>query len=154
MATEAPLHPMALHRTPLHRSLLPFISHHRPSHVTKDGSFEVSVDLQHFHSSDIKVKLVDHKIVVEGKHEEREDEHGFVERHFKRRYSLPEGYDPETVTSTLSSDGVLTLKAPPLSKQKGDEMDAMGHRKVEIVHTGKKHPAMYPYYQYHEDRRG
>jgi hypothetical protein len=134
-----------LHRVPLHRSILPLIAHHRPSHTKKDGTFEVSVDLQHFDSKDIKVKIVDNKIVVEGHHDEREDDHGLVERHFVRRYTLPDAYDGDNVVSTLSSDGMLVIKASP---RLPDEAD---HKKVDIKLTGKKHS---DYYMYHEDSRG
>lgn len=50
-------------------------------------------------------------MVVEGKHEERQEEHGYVTRSFSHRYRLPESVDPDAVSSSLSSDGVLMLKA-------------------------------------------
>jgi hypothetical protein len=51
-------------------------------------------------------------VVVEGKHEERADDHGYISRHFVRRYVLPEHYNMEQLNSSLSSDGVLTISAP------------------------------------------
>jgi crystallin alpha B len=36
----------------------------------------------------------------------------FVSRQFVRKYSLPEGCQPEQVSSNLSSDGVLLITAP------------------------------------------
>lgn len=51
-------------------------------------------------------------VVVEGKHEERADDHGYISRHFVRRYVLPEQYNLEQINSSLSSDGVLTISAP------------------------------------------
>ena len=51
-------------------------------------------------------------VVVEGKHEERADDHGYISRHFVRRYVLPEHYNMEQLNSSLSSDGVLTITAP------------------------------------------
>lgn len=51
-------------------------------------------------------------MVVEGKHEEKADEHGYISRHFVRKYLLPADTEPEQVASTLSSDGVLTITAP------------------------------------------
>ena len=53
--------------------------------------------------------------MVEGKHEERQDEHGFISRQFTRRYKLPAEVDPQLVVSQLSSDGVLTIVAPKKS---------------------------------------
>ncbi|MGH0181135.1 UNVERIFIED_CONTAM: hypothetical protein FKN15_006303 [Acipenser sinensis] len=42
----------------------------------------------------------------------REDEHGFVSREFHRKYKIPAGVDSAAITSSLSSDGVLTISAP------------------------------------------
>ncbi|XP_035786863.1 protein lethal(2)essential for life-like [Anopheles albimanus] len=74
--------------------------------------FQIILDVQQFTPEEITVKTLDRCIVVEGKHEEKQDEHGFVSRHFTRRYMLPGGHDPNDVVSTLSSDGVLTVTAP------------------------------------------
>ncbi|CAG2059113.1 unnamed protein product, partial [Timema podura] len=91
--------------------------------------FKVNLDVQQFKPEEIKVKTVDNYIVVEGKHEERKDEHGFISREFQRRYLLPEGVDPQAVTSTLSSDGILSIAAPKVVPAVGNE------RAVPITHT-------------------
>ncbi len=41
-----------------------------------------------------------------------QDDHGFVSREFMRKYRVPAGVDPASVTSSLSSDGVLSVTAP------------------------------------------
>ncbi|OWR44130.1 small heat shock protein [Danaus plexippus plexippus] len=69
-------------------------------------------------------------IVVEGKHEEKKDEHGFISRQFTRRYALPEGCNPDTVESRLSSDGVLSVIAPKVPSVSKNE------RSVPIAQTG------------------
>lgn len=74
--------------------------------------FQVILDVQQFSPDEIIVKTVDNNIIVEAKHEERKDEHGFITRHFIRRYILPSSHDSLQVTSSLSSDGVLTITAP------------------------------------------
>lgn len=74
--------------------------------------FQINLDVQQFAPEEISVKTVDGYIVVEGKHEEKKDEHGYISRQFVRRYALPEGTVPENVESCLSSDGVLTITAP------------------------------------------
>lgn len=79
--------------------------------MEKDN-FQVILDVQQFSPDEITVKTVDKNVVVEAKHEERQDEHGFISRQFVRRYILPIDYDAINVTSTLSSDGVLTVTAP------------------------------------------
>lgn len=50
--------------------------------------------------------------MVEGKHEERQDKHGYISRQFTRRYKLPPNVNLEAVKSSLSSDGVLSIAAP------------------------------------------
>ncbi|KAJ6640736.1 Heat shock protein 23, partial [Pseudolycoriella hygida] len=89
------------------------------STIGKDG-FQVCLDVQHFAPNEISVKTVDNDIVVEANHEERQDEHGYISRQFKRRYALPKGFDIKDVVTQLSSDGVLTIKAPPKAKSVED----------------------------------
>ncbi|XP_013117385.1 heat shock protein 23 [Stomoxys calcitrans] len=103
------------------------------SAVGKDG-FQVCMDVAQFKPSELNVKVVDNCIIVEGKHEEREDQHGYIQRHFVRRYVLPNGYDAEKVASTLSSDGVLTVSVPkPQIEEKSKE------RVIQIQQTGPAH---------------
>lgn len=93
--------------------------------------FQVNLDVQHFSPEEISVKTADGYIVVEGKHEEKKDDHGFISRQFTRRYALPEGCLPDAVESRLSSDGVLSITAPRVVP------DAVkGERKVPITQTG------------------
>ncbi|XP_067001809.2 alpha-crystallin B chain [Anabrus simplex] len=75
-------------------------------------AFRASIDVQQFKPEEIVVKTVGNSVVVEGKHEERPDKHGFISREFQRRYTLPKDVDPNTVTSKLSSDGILSIEAP------------------------------------------
>lgn len=93
--------------------------------------FQVNLDVQHFAPEEISVKTVDGFLVVEAKHEERQDEHGFISRSFSRRYALPEGIDADSVMSRLSSDGVLSITAPLKPKPKESN-----ERVVPIIHTG------------------
>lgn len=93
--------------------------------------YQISLDVQQFAPEEISVKTADGYIVVEGKHEEKKDEHGYISRQFTRRYALPEGATPETVESKLSSDGVLTISAPKVVPEA-----IKGERKVAIVQTG------------------
>lgn len=102
------------------------------SPIGKDG-FQVCMDVGQFKPNELTVKTVDNCVVVEGKHEERQDDHGFISRHFTRRYVLPNGYDAKQAVSTLSSDGVLTVKVPPPQKQESNE------RIIQIQQTGPAH---------------
>ncbi|KAL5290809.1 CRYAB.2 family protein [Megaselia abdita] len=101
--------------------------------IGKDG-FQVSMDVQQFQPNELTVKTVDRTVIVEGKHEEKQDDHGFISRQFVRKYQLPKGFKAEEVTTSLSSDGVLTVKAPkPKAAIEGKE------RILEIQQTGPAH---------------
>lgn len=56
-----------------------------------------------FHSVDLDLQHVTHAL---------QDDHGFISREFLRKYRVPAGVDPANITSSLSSDGVLTITAP------------------------------------------
>lgn len=87
-------------------------------------SFVECLDVQHFKPEEISVKIEKNTILVHAKHEEKQDEQGFVSRQFTRRYELPTGYKGEDVKSSLSSDGVLTITcaAPAIENPDGREV--------------------------------
>lgn len=94
--------------------------------------FNVNLDVQQFKPEEITVKVVgDNTVMVEGKHAEKEDEHGFISRHFVRKYVVPKKYDMSQISSKLSSDGVLSIAAPSI------EDNAIEHRHVPIQRTGE-----------------
>lgn len=83
------------------------------SEVKNDkNEFQVMLNVDHFKPEEVQVKIVDDYVVIHGKHEEKTDEHGYIQREFTRRYMLPEGTEVETVNSSWSTDGILTVKAP------------------------------------------
>jgi HSP20 family molecular chaperone IbpA len=58
--------------------------------VSNEKEFRVTIDVHHFRPEEIKITLEDNCIIVNARHEERPDEHGFVMREFTRQYILPE----------------------------------------------------------------
>lgn len=94
--------------------------------------FLVKLDVQQFAPDEITVKVVGKKVMVEGKHEEQQDEHGWVSRQFLRKYMIPEQCDADQLRSTLSSDGVLTIIVP----KKTSELDEK-ERIIKIQSTGQ-----------------
>ncbi|KAG5318444.1 L2EFL protein, partial [Acromyrmex charruanus] len=96
-----------------------------------NDNFQVILDVQQFSPDEITVKTIDNHVVVEAKHEEKQDEHGYISRHFVRRYVLPPSHDLVNITSTLSSDGVLTVTAP-----KKNVTPAGTERVISVVQTG------------------
>ncbi|XP_037932719.1 heat shock protein 67B3-like [Teleopsis dalmanni] len=100
-------------------------------HVNENKKdFEIHLDVGLFQPEDLSVKLVNDFIVVEGNHEEKEDEHGHVSRHFVRRYALPKDCDADKIVSTMSVDGVLTVRVPKLQDTTTTE------RIIQIQQTG------------------
>lgn len=84
----------------------------REVRINKDV-FEVKLDVHHFRSYEITVRVIGNSIVVRGKHDKRPKVNGYVERQFERRYDLSSDFRVRDVTSTLSTDGILTVKAYP-----------------------------------------
>jgi len=99
--------------------------------IGKDG-FQVCLDVQLFAPNEVTVKTINkNTIIVDAQHEERQDDHGYISRQFSRRYTLPDDFNIKDVISQLSSDGILTIKAPPPSKSLED-----GFRVLQIQQTG------------------
>lgn len=68
--------------------------------------------MRDFLGGDVKVKVVGRsEVQVEGRLE-KEEGGCTSSRSFRRRFQLPGVLDVAAVTSALSSDGVLTIKAP------------------------------------------
>lgn len=103
--------------------------------MTKSDGFQMTMDVSEFKADEIVVKTVAHSVIVEGDHEEREDDHGFVSRHFIRRFEVPAVCDIRDVVSTLSSDGILVVRAPlkPIPAQ------AVEERLIPVQPTGTHH---------------
>ncbi|KAJ8922806.1 hypothetical protein NQ315_007841 [Exocentrus adspersus] len=99
--------------------------------TSNKDKFEANLDVQQFKPEEISVKVTgENTITVEGKHEEKEDEHGHIYRHFVRRYVLPKNCDMGKIESKLSSDGILTITAPKAGA------DAIEHKEIPVTHTG------------------
>ncbi|ENN77553.1 protein lethal(2)essential for life [Dendroctonus ponderosae] len=94
--------------------------------------FQANLDVQQFKPEEISVKVTGENVLtIEGKHEEKEDQHGYISRHFVRRYVLPKNCDVSKVESKLSSDGVLTVTAPTIEKMEVE------HKSIPITQTGE-----------------
>lgn len=83
------------------------------SNIKNDHSnFVVNLDVQQFKPEEVTVKVADGYVVVDGKHGERSDEHGYISRQFTRRYKVPDNVDLNAIRSSLSFDGILSIAAP------------------------------------------
>uniref|UniRef100_A0A0N4ZE49 SHSP domain-containing protein n=1 Tax=Parastrongyloides trichosuri TaxID=131310 RepID=A0A0N4ZE49_PARTI len=79
--------------------------------INKDGNFSIKMDVSHFSPNELKVDIADRCLIIEGKHEEKNDNYGSIQRMFVRKYLLPEGVKEEDVKSELTKDGFLTIQA-------------------------------------------
>ncbi|VVC89255.1 unnamed protein product [Leptidea sinapis] len=96
---------------------------------SENDKYEIRLNLRDFTPEEISVKTSNGFIVVEGKHDEKKDEHGFISRKFVRRYSLPEGCAPDNVKSKLTANRVLIITVPIQLKEKGDIEIKVAHEK-------------------------
>ncbi|XP_065212833.1 alpha-crystallin A chain-like [Planococcus citri] len=114
----------------------------RPSILEESGissiadereQFKVNLDVQQFKPEEITVKVADNYVVVEGKHEEKQDKHGYVSRQFTRRYKLPDNVIQENISSTISSDGILSVVAP----KKVEAIENSAGRQIPVTKTNQ-----------------
>ncbi|KAH9513836.1 hypothetical protein Btru_031521 [Bulinus truncatus] len=75
-----------------------------------DKEFRIRLDLHHYSPEEVKITSDSTKITINAKHEEKQDNHGFVSREITRMYKLPEDVDPKSITSTMNAQGVLSIK--------------------------------------------
>ncbi|XP_063984106.1 alpha-crystallin B chain isoform X3 [Diachasmimorpha longicaudata] len=74
-------------------------------------TLKLRFDVSQYTPEEIVVKTVDNKLLVHAKHEEKTESKS-VYREYNREFLLPKGTNPETIKSSLSKDGVLTVEAP------------------------------------------
>nr|XP_015221541.1 PREDICTED: heat shock protein beta-1-like [Lepisosteus oculatus] len=79
---------------------------------TGPDCWKISLDVNHFSPEEITIKIKEGYLEIAGKHEERQDEHGFVSRCFTRKYKIPSSVDPQNISSSLSPSGILSVEAP------------------------------------------
>jgi len=81
--------------------------------VVEDDTYKINVNVQDYKPEELIIKTVGNCVHFEAKHEESAaDGHSYVSRNVSQSFTLPRGVDPETVTSSLSKQGVLTISAP------------------------------------------
>lgn len=79
----------------------------------ENDTYKIEMDVQNFKPEELVIKTVGNTVQVEAKHEEKtSDGSSFSSRNFSQSYTLPSGIDPDSVCSSLSKDGKLTIEAP------------------------------------------
>ncbi|XP_045581530.1 protein lethal(2)essential for life isoform X2 [Procambarus clarkii] len=90
----------------------------------KDGKFQAVMDVKDFSPSDLQVRVVDDRVVVEGKYfKKSEDGTSTSSKSFYKEFTLPHNANIDEISTALSKDGVLTVKAP---KREGDAAKPSG----------------------------
>uniref|UniRef100_A0A0K0DXW1 SHSP domain-containing protein n=1 Tax=Strongyloides stercoralis TaxID=6248 RepID=A0A0K0DXW1_STRER len=80
-----------------------------------DQKFVIKVNISSFTPDEITVNIINDTIVIEGFHKEKEDEYGTIQRHFIRKYSLPNNIDKKTFVTSFQN-GILNIDSKKLSK--------------------------------------
>ncbi|XP_050345792.1 heat shock protein 67B1-like [Nymphalis io] len=100
-----------------------------------DGKFRVTVSVKDYKKEDLKVKVKNDFIFVQGAHEAKQDDHDLFASQFFHTYSLPEKASASDVTAKLTSDGFLVVDAP-LNGNDEKSKDKVVEREVPIVESG------------------
>lgn len=95
---------------------------------TDDKEFSVSLDMSSFTPDEINIKVVGNNVVVSAKHESETKGH-YTSQQFNRHFVLPKDLDMSTVSSSVSKDGKLHIKAE--RKSFGDPEERQIHMKDE-----------------------
>lgn len=86
---------------------------------TESGGLQLALDVSDFKPEDLKIKLVDDNLVIEG-NSETSGKDSYRQTQFKRWFKLPEDCKLEEITSKLTSDKRLVIDLPsnkPLEQQ-------------------------------------
>ena len=108
------------------------------SFQSSDDYMSVSMDVSAFAPEDLKVAIVGNQVVVEGKHAEKQDALGSIQRSFVRKFQLPRNAVAESVQSNMTADGMLTVTA---SAPKVKENSPGRTIPIKIVTTGFSGPS-------------
>ncbi|XP_072051769.1 uncharacterized protein, partial [Amphiura filiformis] len=97
------------------------------ANLSDSDHFQVSLNLKSFKPEDIEVTRVDNELKVHAKEEVQR--YGMIfHREIHRSYQLPENVDADSLKSTLSTAGVLTIEAKrrPKPSEEAEQDDKKG----------------------------
>jgi len=99
--------------------------------VYEDDMYKILINVEKYLPEELMIKTIDNNVVVEAKHEEKtSDGRSYSTQSFNQSFNLPRGVNPESVTSSLSKTGVLTISAPlpkPIKTNTGERMIPIKH---------------------------
>ncbi|XP_049883162.1 heat shock protein 67B1-like [Pectinophora gossypiella] len=82
-----------------------------PQIVSDTEKLEVNMNVKRFKPDELRVKVKNRNIIVEGKHK-LDGDNRFMANHFVQRFVLPPGSKQEEVTAVLKENGILTVSVP------------------------------------------
>ncbi|XP_072051757.1 uncharacterized protein [Amphiura filiformis] len=97
------------------------------ANLSDSDQFQVSLNLKSFKPENIEVTRVDNELKVYAK--EEVERYGMIfHREIRRSYQLPENIDVDSLKSTLSTAGVLTIEAKrrPKPSEEAEQEDKKG----------------------------
>ncbi|XP_063375476.1 heat shock protein 26-like [Cydia amplana] len=81
--------------------------------ITSDPKgFEITMNVKRFKPEELRVKVKNQYIIVEGRHRATSDNTRFMANHFVQRFNLPPGTNQEEVKAVLKENGILSISAP------------------------------------------
>lgn len=83
-----------------------------PQQTSDDKTYTIKLYAKSFKPEELKVKVKERNIIVEGKHNATNDHQHFMTNHFVQRFVLPPGSKPEEVTAVFTDKNVLILSIP------------------------------------------
>lgn len=83
-----------------------------PQQTSDDKTYTIKLYAKSFKPEELKVKVKERNIIVEGKHNVSNDHQHFMTNHFVQRFVLPPGSKPEEVTAVFTDKDVLILSIP------------------------------------------
>lgn len=83
-----------------------------PKIISDPDKFEVHLNVKRFTPDELRIKVKNKYILVEGKHKEDDEGLRFTANHFVQRFVLPPGSKQEEVTAVLNENGVLNISVP------------------------------------------
>lgn len=83
-----------------------------PQIISDKEKFQVNLSVRRFKPDELRIKVKNRYIIVEGKQKIKDDVQQFMANHFVQRFVLPPGSKQEEVTAVLKENGVLTVSVP------------------------------------------
>ncbi|CAK9292173.1 unnamed protein product [Gordionus sp. m RMFG-2023] len=82
--------------------------------------YQVTLNMKDFKPQDIRVKIVDGKVLrVEGRLDAKTETGGNIQKEFHREFTIPPNVDTDALVSRIDARGIMNLEAPVLIQYDG-----------------------------------